>query len=354
MKDSGKGSIKVAVIGAGSWGTALALSLASAGREVSLWARRPEMARHMSITRHNPTYLPNVTLPDRVVITDKLETAIEGADIWLFATPSQSVREVARQLQPFVTDRIVVVSVAKGIEIGTLMTTSDVLFDSLQPISKDQIAVLYGPSHAEEVAAFSPTTVVVASYSSQTASFVQDVFMTPYLRVYVNDDIKGVEIAGSVKNVLAIAAGISDGIGYGDNAKAAIMTRGLDEIKRLGVAMGADSNTFAGLAGIGDLVVTCMSTLSRNRNLGFALGQGKSLAEVQGEMTMVAEGVYTTKSVLELARKLGIEMPISEAVHQILFEGVSPSVAVQCLMMRSAKREEWLGSPKPAKTEPIT
>lgn len=352
MKDSGKGREKVAVIGAGSWGTALAVSLATSGCEVSLWARRPEMAKQMSISRHNPTYLPNVSIPESIQITDSLQTAVSGANMWLFATPSQSVREVATKLQPFVTDKITAVSVAKGIEIGTLMTTSCVLFDCLQPISKDQIAVLYGPSHAEEVAEFSPTTVVAASYSSKTASHVQDVFMTPYLRVYVNDDIRGVEIAGSVKNVMAIAAGISDGVGYGDNAKAAIMTRGLAEIKRLGVAMGADSSSFAGLAGIGDLVVTCMSTLSRNRNLGYAIGQGKSLEEVQSEMSMVAEGVFTTQSVIALAKKLGVEMPISEAVHQILFEGVAPVDAVRGLMMRSAKREDWLVSSKSADKEP--
>lgn len=264
--------------------------------------------------------------------------------MWLIATPSQSVRAVAAKLQPFLSKDIVIVSVAKGIENGTLLTTSCVLFDSLQPIQKEQIAVLYGPSHAEEVAAHKPTTVVVASYSDATATKVQDVFMTRYLRVYINDDIRGVEIAGSVKNVLAIAAGISDGVGYGDNAKAAIMTRGLAEIKRLGVAMGAHSSTFAGLAGIGDLVVTCMSKLSRNRNLGYAIGQGKKLADVQAEMTMVAEGVWTTKSVVELAKKLHVEMPITEAVHKILFEDVSPSDAVNQLMMRSAKREEWLST----------
>ena len=334
----------IAVIGAGSWGTALAVSLASSGHHVRLWARRDATAVQMRRDRHNPTYLPEVVIPDEIEITSDLETAVEGATLWLIAIPSQSVRKVAEKLQPFIRPEITVVSVAKGIENGTLLTTSCVLFDSLQPIEKSQIAVLYGPSHAEEVGVNSPTTVVVASYCTSTASKVQDIFMTRYLRVYVNDDIRGVEIAGSVKNVLAIAAGISDGVGYGDNAKAAIMTRGLAEIKRLGVAMGADSSTFAGLAGIGDLVVTCMSGLSRNRNLGFKIGQGMKLEDIQAEMTMVAEGVWTTKSVVELAKKLNVEMPITEAVYKILFENVSPSDAVHQLMMRRAKREEWLSS----------
>ena len=332
------------MIGAGSWGTALAISLARSGHLVSLWARREEAANQMRRDRHNPTYLPEAVIPDSIEITSDLSHAAKGATMWLIATPSQSVRSVASILQPFVHSELIVVSVAKGIENGTLLTTSCVLFDCLKPIEKAQIAVLYGPSHAEEVAAQSPTTVVAASYSSATADKVQDVFMTPSLRVYVNDDIRGVEIAGSVKNVLAIAAGISDGVGYGDNAKAAIMTRGLAEIKRLGVAMGANSSTFAGLAGIGDLAVTCMSTLSRNRNLGFAIGQGRKLADIQAEMTMVAEGVWTTKSVVELATKLHVEMPITEAVHRILFENATPKDAVRELMMRSAKREEWHSS----------
>ncbi len=352
MKDPGLEGEKVAVIGAGSWGTALAISLASTGREVSLWTRRPETAKLMREGRHNPTYLPDAIIPKNVLITDSLEEAVDGANMWVFATPSQSVREVASLLKTYVTDSLTVVSVAKGIEIGTLMTTSCVLFDCLSPISKNQIAVLYGPSHAEEVAGFKPTTVVVASYSSETAARVQDAFMTPYLRVYANEDIRGVEIAGSVKNVMAIAAGISDGVGYGDNAKAAIMTRGLAEIKCLGVAMGADSSTFVGLAGIGDLVVTCMSNLSRNRNLGYAIGQGQSLESIQSEMTMVAEGVSTTKSVIELAKQLHVEMPISEAVHKILFEGVAPADAVRQLMMRSAKREDWLNAPRISDIEP--
>lgn len=337
-------SEKVAVIGAGSWGTALAASLARGGHEVRLWVRRPEAAEAMRTSRCNATYLPEVTIPDSILITDSLEEAVQDTTCWLIAVPSQGVRAVAERMRPWQSDSLLVVSVAKGIENGTLMTTSQVLLDVFDRLKPTQVAVLYGPSHAEEVGRSAPTTVVASSLCAPTAARVQDIFMTPTLRVYVNTDLKGVEIAGSVKNVLAIAAGISDGVGYGDNAKAAILTRGLSEIKRLGVALGASEGTFGGLAGIGDMVVTCMSTLSRNRNLGYAIGQGKSLEEIQAEMTMVAEGVRTTQSVMELARSLNVEMPITAAVHSILFEKVPPEDAVRKLMMRSAKQEEWIVS----------
>jgi len=332
----------VAVIGAGSWGTALAISLAESGHDVRMWTRKREAAESMTTSRHNPRYLPDAIIPDEMVITHNLDQAIDGASVWLVAVPSQGVRKVAERLVDSFTADLLIVSVAKGIENGTLMTSSEVLLDVFPKATASHVAVLYGPSHAEEVAQHCPTTVVAASTQLETAERVQDIFMTPTLRVYVNTDLKGVEIAGSVKNVLAIAAGISDGVGYGDNAKAAILTRGLAEIKRLGVAMGANEGTFGGLAGIGDMVVTCMSTLSRNRNLGFAIGQGKSLEQVQNEMTMVAEGVRTTASVMELARSLDVEMPITAAVHAILFEGVPPKDAVRRLMMRSAKQEEWI------------
>jgi len=335
---------RVAVIGAGSWGTALAISLAESGHSTVMWARRQEAADRMNETRHNPRYLPDAVIPESLVITHDLHRVVENADVWLIAVPSQGVRHVAEKLACHFSPDVLLVSVAKGIENGTLMTTSEVMLDAFPGATPDRIGVLYGPSHAEEVAQHSPTTVVAASSSVATAEVIQDIFMTPTLRVYVNTDLRGVEIAGSVKNVLAIAAGISDGVGYGDNAKAAILTRGLSEIKRLGVAMGAREGTFGGLAGIGDMVVTCMSTLSRNRNLGFAIGQGKSLEEVQKEMTMVAEGVRTTASVMELAERLNVEMPITSAVHSILFEGVPPAEAVRQLMMRSAKQEEWIVS----------
>ena len=335
---------RVAVIGAGSWGTALAVSLAEGGHAVRIWARREDAAESMRQERRNPGYLPEAVIPDQVEITTSLEEAVRDATTWLIAVPSQGVRAVTLEMRQWVHDGLLVVSVAKGIENGTLMTTSQVLLDVFASLREDQVSVLYGPSHAEEVARRTPTTVVAASSVKATALRTQDIFMTPTLRVYVNCDMRGVEIAGSVKNVLAIAAGISDGVGYGDNAKAAILTRGLAEIKRLGVAMGASEGTFGGLAGIGDLVVTCMSTLSRNRNLGYAIGQGQSLEQAIASMTMVAEGVRTTSSVMELATKLGVEMPITSAVYSILFEGVPPEEAVHRLMMRSAKQEEWIVS----------
>jgi glycerol-3-phosphate dehydrogenase (NAD(P)+) len=330
------------MLGAGSWGTALAITLAGSGHDVSLWVRRPESAAVMQQDRRNPSYLPEASIPESVRITSDLGEAVNGAGIWVFAIPSQSVRGVARQLQPYAQRDLTVVSVAKGIENGTLLTTTQVLGEVLDNVSSRRIGVLYGPSHAEEVVLGMPTTLVASAPDPDVACQIQDVFMTPRLRVYVNSDLIGVEIGGSVKNVLAIAAGISDGIGYGDNAKAALITRGMAEIQRLGMAMGADPATFSGLTGIGDVIVTCMSKLSRNRYVGEQIGRGRTLADVEAEMSMVAEGVRTTQSVCELARRYGIEMPIAEAVHAILFEGKKPQEAVHELMTREAKREDWL------------
>ena len=333
---------RIAVFGAGSWGTALAISLAGSGHRTALWARRPEAAARMRRARRNPTYLPNVSIPEAVQITADLERAAGAADWWVVATPSQAVRAVAERLRPHVRPGLAVTSVAKGIENGTLMTTTQVLADALPSLPKERIGVLYGPSHAEEVAAGTPTTVVAAAPAPDVAQAMQRLFMTPRLRVYVNADVIGVEIAGSVKNVLAIAAGISDGVGYGDNTKAALVTRGLAEMKRLGLALGAQPATFAGLAGIGDLVVTCMSRHSRNRALGEAVGRGRTLAEVEAETSMVAEGVRTTESVLALAARHNLEMPITEAVYAVLFEGRQPAEMMAALMTRAAKRENWL------------
>ncbi len=333
----------IAVLGAGSWGTALAISLAASGHAVTLWARRPEAALAMARERHNPSYLPEAVIPEAVRLTSDLEEATTGKDVWVIATPSHAIRALADRLVSFATNHLIVVSVAKGIENETLLTTTQVLGERLTPpVPSERIGVLYGPSHAEEVAAGLPTTLVAAAVSMRVAEQIQAIFMTSRLRVYVNDDVIGVEIGGSVKNVMAIAAGISDGIGYGDNGKAAIITRGMAEIQRLGVAMGARPSTFAGLAGIGDLVVTCTSRHSRNRYLGEQIGQGKSLDEVQSEMQMVAEGVRTTASVRALAHRYRIEMPITEAVYAILFEEKKPADAVRELMNRSAKQEDGL------------
>jgi glycerol-3-phosphate dehydrogenase (NAD(P)+) len=332
----------VAMLGAGSWGTALSVRLAQANRVVTLWARRPEAAATMRETRHNPTYLPNIVIPPAVRITSDLEEAATSANFWVIATPSQAVRELAEHLNVYARPDLTVVSLAKGIENRTLKRTSQVLDEVLDVVPTERIGVLYGPSHAEEVAEGQPTTVVASAPSERIAEQIQSVFMTQRLRVYVNTDLVGVEIGGSVKNVLAIAAGICDGVGYGDNAKAAIITRGIAEIRRLGLAMGARASTFAGLAGIGDLVVTCMSAHSRNRHVGEQIGRGKTLADIEDAMSMVAEGVRTTESVRDLARHYDIEMPITEAVYAILFEHKAPDTAVDELMTRSAKRENWL------------
>ena len=318
------------------------MHLASAGRDVVLWARRSEVAEEIRRTSHNPTYLPELLIPSSVYITTDLETAAEASDFWGIAVPSQNMRERVQALRPYAHENVRMVALSKGIENETLLTMSQVLDDVFDEVPREQISALYGPSHAEEVAEGRPTAVVAAAPDEEEARCVQKTFMTERLRVYVNTDVLGVEIGGSAKNVLAIAAGIADGVSYGDNAKAALVTRGLAEIRRLGQALGADPQTFAGLAGIGDLVVTCMSRHSRNRYLGEEISSGKSLEQVVSEMEMVAEGVRTTRSVYNLAQQHGVEMPITEAVHAILFDGKSPRKMVKRLMTRSAKHENWL------------
>ena len=332
----------ITLFGAGSWGTALAVHLAEEGRDMTLWARRTEAVERMRQTRHNPRYLSDAEIPASVRITTDLEEAASASSLWAVAVPSQSFRSVVARLAPHTRMGITVVSLAKGIENETQQTMSQVLADELPDVSPQQIGVLYGPSHAEEVAQGRPTTVVAAAPTEPRAEWIQHAFMTERLRVYANTDVVGVEIGGSAKNVLAIAAGISDGVGYGDNAKADLVTRGLAEMRRLGLAMGAEVRTFAGLAGIGDLLVTCMSTHSRNRYFGEQVGQGRTLEEVETEMDMVAEGVRTTRAIRALAQRHGVEMPITDAVHSVLFEGERPDNVVDDLMTRSAKREHWL------------
>lgn len=330
---------RTTVFGAGSWGTALAYSLASAGHPVTLWARREDAAREIESTRRNARYLPQAELPACLQATSDLHAAASGADVWLFAVPSQSLRSVASRLAGHETTPHALVSVAKGIENGTLLTTSGVLREALPDTPEARIGVLYGPSHAEEVALRQPTSVVVSIPDLTVAEDVQALVMSPSLRVYTNPDLVGVEIAGSVKNVMALAAGMGDGLGLGDNAKAALVTRGLAEITSLGLAMGADAHTFAGLAGLGDLVVTCFSRHSRNRRFGEMIGSGMSLSEAADEMTMVVEGVKTTASVRALAERHGIEMPISEAVGRILAGETMPRDEVRDLMTRDPKHE---------------
>lgn len=331
--------MKVTILGAGSWGTTLAVLLAEKGCPVSLWAHRPGFARELDRTRENARYLPGVVLPENLRIEGDMARAVEGAGMIVTAVPSQALRETLSLLREVSLEDAIIVNVAKGIERNSGKRLSEVIFDVLPEILPEKVAVLYGPSHAEEVSGKQPTTVVAASSSLETAEKVQETFHTSTFRVYVNTDIVGVEIAGSVKNIIAIAAGISDGIGFGDNAKAAIITRGLAEMSRLAVSLGGEPMTVSGLSGIGDLVVTCLSRHSRNRFLGEQIGKGKKLDEVVGQMKMVAEGVPTTKAVVALSRKLGVDMPITEAVYGMLFENKPAEEAIPDLMTREPKKE---------------
>lgn len=310
-----------------------------------LWARRQRVANAIHTQRRNPEYLSDVLIPPAVTVTSELSVAAQHAECWVIATPSHAVRTLATDLAQYCNDQKIIISVAKGIEQTTELTTTEVLADVLTPpVPRGNLVVLYGPSHAEEVAANQPTTLVAASTNTHQAEAVQEMFMTDRLRVYVNSDVKGVEIGGSVKNIMAIASGISDGVGYGDNARAALITRGIAEIQRLGKALGAEPSTFTGLTGLGDLVVTCTSQHSRNRHLGEEIGRGATLTQITDSMSMVAEGVKTTRAVYMMAQRLGIEMPITEALYGILFEGNSPLDVVQALMTRAARQEEWLQS----------
>ena len=331
---------KVSVIGAGSFGTALSVVLGGKGIPVTIWAREPEVTAGINKNHVNPEYLTDVTLPDAVVASNSIEDTIKDTQMVLFATPSHALREVAKKAKPFLTGKEIIVTVAKGIEKDTLMTPSQILVNVLEgTVLEDQIGVLTGPSHAEEVGKFKPTTVVASAYSKRVAGIIQETFMTPMLRVYVNYDILGAEIGGALKNIMAIAAGIVDGAELGDNAKAALMTRGLHEMKRMGTAIGASQDTFSGLTGMGDLIVTCTSRHSRNRYVGYNIGKGKKLDEIISGMNMVAEGVKTAESVHQWAQRNNVEMPITEAVYRVLFENMDPRDAVNELMTRNAKDE---------------
>lgn len=331
---------KVTVIGAGSFGTALAIVLSRAGNEVNLWAREPDIAYSINNQHRNPYYISDVTLPDSITCYTDLAECVPDRDMVVFATPSHAMREAASRVKPYFSGNEIVVSVAKGIENDTFMTMSQVLSEVLEDtIIDDHIGVLSGPSHAEEVSKFKPTTVVATSYSKRTAGIIQETFMTPMFRIYVNYDIIGVEIGASVKNIMAIAAGIVDGASLGDNAKAALITRGLHEMRRLGMKLGASQDTFSGLTGMGDLVVTCTSEHSRNRFVGYHIGQGDTLDDIVSKMNMVAEGIKTTKSVYDWSKKLKVEMPITEAMYRILFEREDPKDMLYDLMTRNAKEE---------------
>lgn len=330
----------ITIIGAGSFGTALALVLDTAGNNVQIWAREESIANAINSDHVNPGYLSDVELPDSIEAYNDLEQCLKGQDMVVFATPSHTLREVATKLKPCLDGHEILVTVSKGIENETFKTMSQVLVEVMEGVTfEDNIGVLYGPSHAEEVIKMKPTTVVAAAYSTRTARVIQETFLTPMFRVYVNNDVIGVEIGGSVKNIMAIAAGIVDGAELGDNAKAALITRGLHEMRRMGLMLGAHSDTFAGLTGMGDLIVTCTSSHSRNRSVGYRIGKGEKLTDVIRSMNMVAEGIKTTKSVRDWALKNNVEMPITHAIYSVLFEDMNPHDALYELMTRDPKDE---------------
>ncbi len=329
----------IAVIVAGSWGTALAKILSDNHHDVILWSRNEEQVREINTYHTNQRFLKDVVIPSQIQATSSMKQAIEGAKAVIIVAPSSATRDVAKAILPHLHSDTLVIHGTKGFETTSLKRMSEVLAEELTVIPKDNIVVLSGPSHAEEVIHQSPTTVVVASYDLFAAQRAQELFMNSYFRVYTNSDIIGVEIAGSLKNIIAIAAGIIDGLGFGDNAKAALVTRGLAEMKRLGMAMGSNPHTFAGLAGIGDLLVTCTSKHSRNWRAGYMLAQNNSLAEISEHMGMVIEGVKTTKAAFELAHQYQVNMPITNELHQVLFESKAPNKAIQDLMSRIKTHE---------------
>ena len=330
--------MKVAVIGAGSWGTTVA-ALTAANADTVLWVRRPELAERIDGTHENPDYLAGVTLPGSLRATSSLEEACSGADVVVMGVPSHGFRSVLTDAQPFIGPAVPVVSLSKGVEQGTLRRMTEVVAEVLDGHVVDRIGVLTGPNLAREVAAGQPTASVVGMRDGRTAEMLQQIFWAPTFRVYTNPDVVGCEIAGALKNVLAIGAGIADGLGYGDNTKAALMTRGLAELARLGITLGGEPLTFAGLAGMGDLIATCSSPQSRNRHVGVELGKGRSIDDVVTEMNMVAEGVKTTAAVLELASRHAVEMPLASFVGRVLYEGAHPADLVPELMLRKAKPE---------------
>ena len=326
----------IVILGGGSWGTALAISLARKGLAVDLWCRNEAQAEEMRETRFNKKYLPNVSLTDKIRILTDLNEAMQDKDIVVLAVTSQSIRSITETIKPIVNEKMIIVNVAKGLEIGSNLRLSQVVKEILPD---NAFVALYGPSHAEEVSVGMPTGLVAASENMEAALAVQDVFISASLRVYTNHDLIGVEIGGALKNIIALANGIAVGLGYGDNTQAILLTRGLAEITRLGVALGANAATFQGLTGIGDLVVTCNSMHSRNRRCGVALGQGAKLEDVLKNMGMVVEGVNTTKAAVELAEKIGVSMPIAEQMYGVLFGDVDVRTVVERLMLRDKKNE---------------
>ena len=330
--------MRIGIIGAGSWGTALANLLAGSGKKVCIWDIDRELLDGISGTHENKKYLPGRHILELIGIADSLAGCVTGAEIVVTAVPSQHFRSALTSALPDMLQEAIIVNVSKGIELGTLMTLSEI---SNEIAEGRRFAVLSGPSHAEEVADGMPTTVAVASADIETAESVQDVFMTERFRVYTQSDVRGVELGGALKNIIALGAGICDGMGYGDNTKAALMTRGITEMARLGERMGANPETFYGLSGIGDLIVTCTSMHSRNRRCGTMIGQGVEPKEAIARVGMIVEGIPTAEAAHDLAKKLDVEMPITEAICRIVSGEVPPDVALSALMMRDKKHEHW-------------
>lgn len=331
--------MQISIIGAGGWGTALAAALAGQGKSVVLWVRSAETYKTIILKRTNETYLPGVKLPPEVRPTLSLSEALQGKKLILLTVPSPGVRSMAVALRGLLQPGAAIVCAAKGLEENTLLRMSQVLEQELPQPLHSRIAVLSGPNHAEEVSRGMPAATVVSSLNRETALQVQEALTLPSFRVYTNSDLAGVELGGALKNIIALGAGIVDGLGLGDNSKAALVTRGLVEMARLGAAMGARPRTFTGLSGLGDLYATCSSDHSRNRAVGMQLGRGKILGEILSGMKMVAEGVTTTRAARTLARNLSVEMPITGEIYQVLFEGKAPRAAVESLMQRESKAE---------------
>ena len=330
--------MKIAVIGAGSWGTAIAGMLGEKHEEVVLWARSSQLVAIMEESKQNESYLPGVFLPSNVVYTTDLSYAIREAHLVILATPSHALRATVTKIAGIIRADAVIVTATKGLELVSLKRMSEVIAEEI-PALASRIAVLSGPNHAEEVGMKFPSTTVVSAYSYPIAEEVQDAFMLPYFRVYTNPDMIGVELGGALKNIIALGAGIAEGLGFGDNTKAALMTRGLAEIARLGIAMQASPLTFAGLSGIGDLMVTCISKHSRNRRTGILLAQGKSIEQIEKETKMVVEGIRCTQAAYQLAQKFNIEMPITEQAYLVLYQEKAPRDAVMDLMTRGRTHE---------------
>jgi glycerol-3-phosphate dehydrogenase (NAD(P)+) len=329
----------ICILGAGSWGTAQAISLASVGQDVILWGREEDGIAQIKAAGENKRFLPGVALPDTIQITHDMAEAVEEAHIIILAVPAQTVRQVLVRVAPFLPADALIINTAKGLELESGMRISQVVTDVLGQDILERYAVLSGPSHAEEVSRKVPTAATAASVNLQTAHRVQDLYMAPWFRVYTNPDVAGVELGGSLKNIIAIAAGMIYGLGYGDNAQAALITRGLTEITRLGLAMGGNYRTFSGLSGMGDLIVTCGSRHSRNRRAGEMIGQGMTLEETLEKVGMVVEGAYTAKIAYKLAESFQVDMPISKACYRILHEKHDPRDEVFRLMMRGKKHE---------------